>query len=87
MPFTVTDVQPTPNPNAMKFCLDRAVVDRPTSFFNADAARDHPLAARLFVIPGVSSLLLLGDFLTVNKRPDVKWAEITPAVKRVLAEA
>lgn len=85
MPYSILDVQPTPNPNAMKFCLDRPVADQPKSFFNADAAGDHPLAARLFRIPGVSSLLLLGDFITVNKQPDVKWSDITPAVKRVLS--
>ena len=61
MGFRVHDVQPTPNPNAVKFILDRAVADQPTSFFNAGAAKDHPLAAKLFGIPGVSSLLLLGD--------------------------
>ena len=51
------------------------------------AAVDHALARELFTIPGVSSLLLLGDFITVNKRPDVAWRQITTAVEKVLASA
>ncbi len=86
MPFRVSEIQPTPNPNAAKFMLDRPIVEQPLSFFNAGAAKDHPVANRLFEIPGVSSLLLLGDFITVNKTPDVKWGDITERVQQVLAE-
>ena len=85
MPFQVHEIQPTPNPNAAKFVLDRPVAEQPTSFFNAGAAKNHPLAARLFGIPGVSSLLFLGDFITVNKSPDADWDDITPAVQQVLS--
>ena len=85
MPFSVVEVQPTPNPNALKFVLDREISDQPTSFFNADAATDHPIASRLFSIPGVSSLLLLGDFITVNKTADSSWPPIRDQVRKVLA--
>ena len=78
---------PTPNPNAAKFILDKEVAVQPTSFFNKDQAVDHPLAKKLFAIPGVSSLLLLGDFVTVNKTPDVPWKDINKAVEQVLASA
>ena len=87
MGFVVAEVQPTPNPNALKFVLDRSVSQQPVSFFNAEAARDHPLASKLFAVPGVSSLLLLGDFITVNKRPEAGWADIQRGVRRALAEA
>jgi NFU1 iron-sulfur cluster scaffold homolog, mitochondrial len=85
LPFTVREVQPTPNPNAAKFLLDRPISESPTSFFNALSAQGHPVASRLFAIAGVSSILLLGDFVTVNKNPDAKWSEITSKVKRVLS--
>jgi hypothetical protein len=87
MSFTVTEVQPTPNPNAAKFVLDRLVSEQPISFFNAAAADGHPLAKQLFGINGVQSLLLLGDFITVNKSPTTDWKEITRRVKQVLAAA
>ena len=65
----------------------RAVSQQPVSFFSSDAAQHHPLASKLFQIGGVSSLLLLGDFVTVNKSPDASWTEIKRSVKKVLAEA
>ena len=85
MSFIVSEVQPTPNPNAAKFLLDHTISAQPISFFNAAAAVGHPLAEKLFKIDGVVSLLLLGDFITVNKSPTAQWSEITRRVKQVLA--
>ena len=84
MGYRVIEIQPTPNPNAAKFVLDRSVSEQPLSFFNAAAAKDHPLAKRLFEIPGVSSLLLLGDFITINKSSDGDWNDIKKQARAVL---
>ena len=84
MGFRVIEIQPTPNPNAAKFVLDRPVSQQSMSFFNSSAANDYPLAKKLFAIPGVSSLLLLGDFITINKSPDAQWDDITDAARSVL---
>ena len=85
MPFTVSEIQPTPNPNAVKFILTARIAQQPMSFFNSQSAKGHPVAEKLFGIPGVSSLLFLEDFVTVNKTPDADWREITDRVKAVLA--
>lgn len=85
MTFSVREIQPTPNPNAAKFILDKSVAERPISFFSRDAAKDHPLACRLFDIPGVCSVLMLGDFITVNKLSEARWDPIRKKVKKVLA--
>ena len=87
MGFKVIEIQPTPNPNAAKLVLDGTVSQQPMSFFNAAAAKDVPLATALFAIDGVTSLLLLGDFITINKSPEAKWADITPKARAVLADA
>jgi hypothetical protein len=86
MGLKVAEIEPTPNPNAMKFVLDRRVWEQPLSFFTADAAQSHPLASELFTIPGVCGLLFLGDFITVSKKPEAQWASIKSNVRRVLAE-
>jgi hypothetical protein len=86
MPFNVVEVQPTPNPNALKFLLDRPIAEQTTSFLSAEAADGHPVASQFFGIPGVSSLLLLGDFITVNKTPDANWSDIKSRVRQVLSE-
>lgn len=80
----VVEVQVTPNPNARKFVMSGKVSEGSESFFNAEAARGHTLAEKLFGIKGVASVLILGDFVTVNKTPDSKWPEVVGAVKKVL---
>ncbi|MDB5173727.1 MAG: Scaffold protein Nfu/NifU [Phycisphaerales bacterium] len=85
MGYLVKEVQPTPNPNAMKFILDRPISEGRLSFLDPAAGHSHAIAARLFAVNGVTSLLFLGDFVTVCKSPAVRWAGITAKVKRVLA--
>ena len=87
MSFRVVEIQPTPNPNAAKLVLDRPVSQQPLSFFNAAAAEGYPLAQKLFAIRGVTSLLLLGDFITINKSPDAVWNDITEQAEAVLGSA
>jgi hypothetical protein len=87
MPFEVIDVQATPNPNALKFILSAEIAPQTLSFFNAGQAESHPIARRLFAINGVVSVLLLGDFVTVNKRPDARWPAIRRNVEAVLRSA
>jgi hypothetical protein len=87
MPFKVLEIQSTPNPNAMKFILNAPISGSSVSFFNPASAAGHPVATQLFAIPGVTSLLFLGDFLTVNKSPDAKWKPITAAVAKAISTA
>jgi hypothetical protein len=87
MPFEIREALPTPNPNAMKFVLDQPVSDQPMSFLTPSAANGHPLAQRLFEIKGVSSILLLGDFITVNKTPTAKWPDMKRKIAQLLRES
>ena len=86
MPYCVTEVQPTPNPNAMKFLLDRPISEGSVSFLKAEQAQDDPVARALFAIPGVTSVLLLCDLVTVNKDPQAAWPQVKRRVQQVLAE-
>jgi hypothetical protein len=87
MPFKVVEAQPTPNPNATKFVLNGVIAAEPQSFLSAEAAKDHPIAWRLFSVQGVAGVLLLGDFVTVNKRPTDRWDAITGRVREILENA
>jgi hypothetical protein len=84
MGFVVKEVQPTPNPNATKFVVDGNLTDQPLSFFNPAQGSHDPLASKLFAIQGVASVLILGDFVTVNKTPEAKWSAITRKVEDIL---
>ena len=85
VPFAIQEVLPTPNPNALKFVLDHAVSQQPMSFLTPAAAVNHPLAQKLFDIAGVTSVLLLGDFVTINKSSDARWPDIKRNVQQVLS--
>ena len=84
MGFKVVEIQPTPNPNAAKFVLDREISERPVSFLTPAEGASHPLASQLFSIQGVTSVLLLGDFVTINKTASAEWKQIADKAKEIL---
>jgi len=73
-------VQSTPNPNAHKYILPAKAFTRPLSFASAEAAANHPLAARLFALDNIYNVFMAQDFVTVNKLPDAVWAGLDGAV-------
>ena len=77
-------VQPTPNPNAMKFVLTSVHFAEPVSFTSAEAAAAHPLAAQLFALGGIYNVFMVRDFVTVNKLPEVDWAESIPQLQPMI---
>jgi hypothetical protein len=81
--------QPTPNPNAGKFTLDRKVVEGKASrsFYGAAQAASDPVAAALFRLDGVASVFMVDDFVTVTKSADADWAELIPAVVESLQQS
>jgi len=85
MPVKVLRYEPTPNPNALKCILSAGVSTGSLPFRSAQAAAGHPLAAAIFALPGVTGLLLCGDWLTVNKAADARWPAIKKGVEKTLA--
>ena len=75
-------VQPTPNPNALKFILDKDVKSEgKTSFKNPRQAKDVPLAAALFDLRGVDQIHFFQNVITVSKFTFEPWDTLEPAVK------
>ncbi|MGH7507074.1 MAG: NifU N-terminal domain-containing protein [Longimicrobiales bacterium] len=81
--------QPTPNPNAGKFTVNRAVVEGPASksFYSADQAVGEPVAAALFSIDGVAGLFMVADFITVTKVANAAWDRLVPEVISVIEQS
>lgn len=79
-------VESTPNPNAVKLTLSLKIADKPTTYASAQAAEAHPAAKALFALPGVKSLFLLNDFITVTKEPAASWDAIVPEAQRILRD-
>lgn len=79
-------VEQTPNPEAMKFSLNRAPFDprRGQTYSEPSEAFLSPLARSLFAVPGVAGVFLLRDFVTIRRAPGADWPAIAAAVEQVL---
>lgn len=76
-----TFVQPTPNPNALKFILQVSVKDEgKSSFRNPNQAKDVPLAAALFDLRGVDQIHFFQNVVTVSKFTFEPWESLEPTV-------
>lgn len=79
--------EPTPNPNSVKFTLNRPVSEgRGLSFMDAGQAEASPLAKALFQIPGVKSVFMLNNFITVTRDPEVAWDAIVGEVEAAIKD-
>lgn len=79
MPVTVNA---TPNPNAVKFTVG-VPVGGPTTYMSGRPT-DDPLGAALLGLPGVASVFLTADFVTVNKLPDADWEPIIELAQQAI---
>ena len=78
-------IDPTPNPNALKFTVGKPV-DGPKTFV-AGQDDDEPFAGPLLALEGVTSLFMTADFVTISKTPESSWDEIAPEAQRILETA
>lgn len=85
----MVDVTPeaTPNPNALKFTLDRPSTEKRTETFRdgSDAA-ESPLGARIFGLGGVTNVFLTSNFVSVTKLPGEDWDLLAPRVITAIQE-
>lgn len=73
--------QPTPNPNAIKFALDRpATASRSETFRLGSDPADSPLGAAIFGLGGVTNVFLAADFVSVTKDDATSWDTLLPLV-------
>ena len=82
MPVTI---EPTPNPNALKFSVGQDVGGPKT--FVAGQDIDDPTAAALVALDGVMSVFMTADFVTLTKAPDADWNAIAPSAQEILEAA
>lgn len=85
--FLSFQTYPTPNPNALKFVSPVPVgpLENKTYEFGSTLQAVHsPLALKVFQLPGVKSLMIGHDFVTVNKQDHVNWANLRPEVVELI---
>lgn len=76
---------PTPNPNCLKFIVDRQMVDGdPVSYSNAETAQGSPMAEKLFQIEGVKEIFAFQNFITVTKSGDQVWQQFARDIGKAI---
>ena len=75
-------VEPTPNPNALKFSVGRPVGGPGT--YVRGSQPEEPYLKGLLELDGVASVFFTADFVTISKTPDGSWDSITPAASAIL---
>jgi Fe-S cluster biogenesis protein NfuA len=75
----ISDIQETPNPNAVKFILKEPVTSGVArQFDSADKAEDDALARALFDTEEVVSVFYMDNMVTVEKKDESDWDELLP---------
>jgi NFU1 iron-sulfur cluster scaffold homolog, mitochondrial len=77
----ISDIEETPNPNAVKFILREPVSNGVArQYGSADLAENDPLAKSLFDVGHVVSVFYMDSMITVEKDEEGDWDELLPAL-------
>jgi Fe-S cluster biogenesis protein NfuA len=77
----VINIEPTPNPDALKFICQPALLRGGTrSFKDFASAVGDPLASAIFALGKVTSVFYMDRFVTVNKEAGSEWSDLIDPV-------
>ena len=87
MSETNVHVQPTPNPNALKFIFDKNVKDNGYSNYRTPMeCGENNLAVNLFTIRGIDQLHFFENTITITKFGYENWDDIEPKLMKTFDE-
>lgn len=77
----ISDIEETPNPNAVKFVLREAVSNGTAQSFSSPAqAEGDPLAKSLFDVGNIVSVFYMDRMITVEKDDEGDWDDLLPTL-------
>lgn len=75
----------TPNPNTLKFVVNRDFMERGAANFTAVSQAEHsPLSLALFKVTGVQAVLIGTNFVTVTKAADGSWDVLADEIPKAI---
>lgn len=75
----ISDIEETPNPNAVKFILREPVSNGVArQYGSADQAENDPLAKALFDVGNVVSVFYMDRMITIEKTDEGDWDDLLP---------
>lgn len=83
----VLNIEPTPNPDALKFLVSQRLLDSGVrSFREFSEAVGDPLGSALFSLGHVTSVFYMDRFVTVNKEAGTNWTSLIDPICEVLED-
>ena len=83
----VVNIEPTPNPDALKFIVQRPILRSGTrTFRDFAAAVGDPLGSRIFALGPVPSVFYMDRFVTVNKDAGAEWTGLIDPICEAIEE-
>jgi Fe-S cluster biogenesis protein NfuA len=77
----ISDIEETPNPNAVKFILREPVSNGTARSYSAvDQAQNDPLAKALFDVEHIVSVFYMDRMITVEKDDEGDWDDLLPTL-------
>ncbi|HEY3042134.1 MAG TPA: NifU family protein [Pyrinomonadaceae bacterium] len=77
----ISDIEETPNPNAVKFILREAISNGTVhQYSSADQAENDPLARSLFDVGHVVSVFYMDRMITIEKDDEGDWDDLLPTL-------
>ena len=75
------NVTKTPNEHALKFSINKKILDSGyKTFNNMEEAKDSPVAAKIFENAEVASVFIMaeveGGFISVTKKTEANWDDL-----------
>ena len=84
----IAEIEPTPNPNAMKFILKEPLTWGITrSYDSVEKAQNDKLAAALFDIKHVTNVFYVDHWITVTQNGQADWQELMRTLAVPIREA
>lgn len=83
----VINIEPTPNPDALKFIVQKPLLKMGTrSFKDFASAVGDPLASAVFALGKVTSVFYMDRFVTVNKESGAEWSDLIDPICETVEE-
>ena len=80
----ILSVQPTPNPEALKFIASARLTEEALEFDDRRQAAGDPLAQAIFDVGPVAAVFILDRFVTVTKVAAAEWDTIIDNIVRAI---
>lgn len=86
MSEVIVRYEQTPNPQSMKFVVNREIADETASFQNAQEAYRSPLASKVFGFPWTDAIYIGKDYITITKQDWVDWDVLADPLTGLIKE-